>query len=70
MFIHVFLFFSSSKIAVLLSLRGSFVRESIVYIHVFTNFFIILLQVHLRRYDMGPYQAREIPEDELAILSS
>lgn len=30
----------------------------------------LFLQIHLRRYDMGPYQAREIPEDEKAILSS
>jgi hypothetical protein len=29
-----------------------------------------ILQVHLRRHDLGPFQAREIPEDERAVMSS
>ncbi|KAK7492553.1 hypothetical protein BaRGS_00016219 [Batillaria attramentaria] len=29
----------------------------------------LFLQIHLRRYDLGPHQAREIPEDERALLS-
>lgn len=30
----------------------------------------IFIQVHLRRFDMGQYQAREIPEDERVLLNS
>lgn len=30
----------------------------------------LFLQIHLRRFDLGPQQAREIPEDERALLSS